>query len=415
MVTAGSPGFRRRTPGTHVLSSYERLHPRGPGLPGPSGRGSGRRGQATSARLAASGDRPGDARRRDRADRPVADRGHAARLRGVRRLVGAAVHHFRDLPPRSLVATSRPRAPQGRPRQHLPAHRRHLYAVLPAASQRHLTGRDADGDLVGGPARDRLPRVLGQRPALAAHAHLHGVRVCCGGRPPPVRRGRAALRRGRRRGRDGADRDRGCALPGRWRGLRLPPAEPVAPVVRLPRGLPHLHRARLHHPLRRRLAGDVLLALTWRVGDAVRRRPGTSATPYDVDLARRRRGTTSTWHVSDAVRRRPGTSATPDQRIGTRTVNVEPSPGAEARWMLPPRRATIRCEIASPTPLPGTPRVCASRDLRSMSKTAAWSDSEIPIPSSAHTISTEPSTSRSATRPSPSGRLNFTALLTTLT
>ncbi len=62
--------------------------------------------------------------------------------------------------------------------------------------------------------------------------------------------------------------------------------------------------------------------------------------------------------------------------------------------MLPPRRVTIRCEMASPTPLPGTPRACASRDRRNMSKTVAWSASVIPTPSSSTTSSTRPSSDR---------------------
>ena len=46
--------------------------------------------------------------------------------------------------------------------------------------------------------------------------------------------------------------------------VRRPAAEPVAPLVRVPRGLPLVHNLGLRHPLRGRLAGDVLAALTSR-------------------------------------------------------------------------------------------------------------------------------------------------------
>ena len=57
-------------------------------------------------------------------------------------------------------------------------------------------------------------------------------------------------------------------------GLQRP--EPVPVVVRLPRGVPRLHDPGVRHPLRRRLAGDVLPALTpsrrgsWVLGPSAR-------------------------------------------------------------------------------------------------------------------------------------------------
>ena len=46
------------------------------------------------------------------------------------------------------------------------------------------------------------------------------------------------------------------------RGLRLQAPQPLPPLLRLPRGVPQLHHPRVHRALRRRLAGDVLAALT---------------------------------------------------------------------------------------------------------------------------------------------------------
>ncbi|CAG6394161.1 hypothetical protein SCOCK_240113 [Actinacidiphila cocklensis] len=96
----------------------------------------------------------------------------------------------------------------------------------------------------------RLPGLLGRRPALAVHPLLHraglGRGLLPAGLPAHRRRGRAGLRR-RRRG----------ALQHRRGRLRLQAAQPVAALVRLPRGLPLAHAGRLHRPLRRHLAGGL--------------------------------------------------------------------------------------------------------------------------------------------------------------
>ena len=123
-------------------------------------------------------------------------------------------------------------------------------------------GRAARRRLDGRRARRAVPGVLDRRapwlympiyiamgwaavfflPAFAAGSHRLGVGI-----------GTAVLVLiiGRRR-----------ALHARRRRLRLQAAQPVAALVRLPRGVPHAHDPGVRHPLRRRLAGDVLPALT---------------------------------------------------------------------------------------------------------------------------------------------------------
>ena len=122
--------------------------------------------------------------------------------------VGAAVHGVRGVPPRPLVAARQRGAPAPRPRQHLPAHRRHLHAVLPAAAAGHRPDRPAQRDLGRGRTGHRLPGAVDRRAPLAVRADLQRVRVCCRLRPAPVRR-RVRAPRGRdRHRRAGADRRR---------------------------------------------------------------------------------------------------------------------------------------------------------------------------------------------------------------
>ena len=108
-----------------------------------------------------------------------------------------------------------------------------------------------------------VPDLLDRRPALALRAALH--RDGLGRGLLPARRSSTAPPRlgvGDRRRDVHDDRGRRRALHLRRRRLRLQAPQPVAALVRLPRGLPHLHDPRVRRALRRRLAGDVLPALS---------------------------------------------------------------------------------------------------------------------------------------------------------
>ena len=90
----------------------------------------------------------------------VAGRAPAGRLGGLRHLRAGAVHRLRHHAPRRLVAADRAAADPDGPRQHLPADRRQLHAVQPAAAR---TARDRVVLLCRGlerrRARHRLPAV----------------------------------------------------------------------------------------------------------------------------------------------------------------------------------------------------------------------------------------------------------------
>ncbi|CAA9236238.1 MAG: FIG01964566: Predicted membrane protein, hemolysin III homolog, partial [uncultured Blastococcus sp.] len=213
-------------------------------------RGLRRGGQAAPARRPPPGglrDLAGD---RDGPRLPRRRRPRPGRCDGLRRERRPAVRHVGRLPPAHLVAP-RPR-PHGAPGplDDLHPHRRHLHAVRAAAAR-------GDGALGG------VRRGLGRRPGRRRPAQH---------RPPagPLAV-RGAVPRARLGGRGGAAADpqrRGTARagppaggrrllhPGR-RGLRAAPAGPLAPVVRLPRGLPRLHAAGVRHPLHRRVVRDV--------------------------------------------------------------------------------------------------------------------------------------------------------------
>ena len=122
-------------------------------------------------------------------------------------------------------------------------------------------------------ARGHRPVHLAARAAVALPAALHRSRLGCAAvRPGPHPRSVTPRRRGRR-GNPGPARGRRRALRHRRRRLLLPATGPVAPLVRLPRGLPRLHRARLRQPLRGDLRGHPVHALSrsgrghcpWRV------------------------------------------------------------------------------------------------------------------------------------------------------
>ncbi|CAG7602275.1 hypothetical protein SBRY_10512 [Actinacidiphila bryophytorum] len=126
--------------------------------------------------------------------------------------------------------------------------------------------------------RNRLPGLLGRRAPLAVHALLHRAGLGRGLLPaglPAHRRCRRAGLRDRRRG----------ALQHGGRGLRLQAAQPVAALVRLPRGLPLVHAGRLHRPLRRHLAGGLHPRLTAGGAPAQARTPSGGAGLSAVGLA----------------------------------------------------------------------------------------------------------------------------------
>ena len=221
------------------------------------------RGQAAPARLAARRHRAARARRRHRPRRPLAHRLDPDRLGRLRVLRAAGLHRLGDLPPRHLVA-----AHVGVPR---------AASTTPTSS-------------CSSPAPTR------RTPCSSSRARR--VRRCCwwSGAPPSpacssgssgsTRRAGSTRRCTSRLGWaavffipqfvDGADRfssrhrdrhpgpgrRRRHPLHPRRRGLRPQAPEPVAALVRLPRGLPLVHGAGLRRPLRRHLAGDVLAALT---------------------------------------------------------------------------------------------------------------------------------------------------------
>ena len=158
----------------------------------------------------------------------------------------AAVHASR----RSTTAAAGRRAVTGRPaalrpRQHLPADRRHLHAVQPPAA---AAARDRvvllsvvwAGALLG--VRFRVFWIDAPRWLLHRRSTSRSGWAAVFVLPAVRRRVRAARRRHRHRG-AGADRGRRRALHARRRRLRLPSARPVAALVRLPRGVPHRSRS----------------------------------------------------------------------------------------------------------------------------------------------------------------------------
>ncbi|CAA9376484.1 MAG: FIG01964566: Predicted membrane protein, hemolysin III homolog, partial [uncultured Nocardioides sp.] len=221
-----------------------------------------RRGQASPARLVAPRQRPRGPRCRDRAGRAVPRCHDPHRVRRVRRHRAGALHRVGDLPPRQLV-TRRPGAAEAlRPLQHLPADRRLLHPLRPAAARRPGAVADACHRLERRPRRGGHEGPLEWGTALAIGPHLHRARLGPGVLLRRLRqRRRGALRRQHRNHRHRARRGRRCVLHHRRRHLWHQAAQPVAAVVRLPRGLPHLHDPRLRQPLRRCLGGDLLPAL----------------------------------------------------------------------------------------------------------------------------------------------------------
>ncbi|CAA9364889.1 MAG: FIG01964566: Predicted membrane protein, hemolysin III homolog, partial [uncultured Nocardioidaceae bacterium] len=221
---------------------------RRPALRGHRGR------QAPAAGLAAPGHLTADRRRRHRSRRAVTDPDGPPGQCGVHRDGRPALHGVRDLPPRPLGPEGLGLPAPLRPREHLPADRRQLHPVHAPHARGTLACGAALDRLGGGTARRRVPRLLDRRPALAVHPGVHGAGM-----------GGAVLQRRVRRGRQWrglrARRDRRGALHPRRDRLRTAAAGPVPLVVRLPRGVPRPHRARLRRALRRRLAGDLLAAL----------------------------------------------------------------------------------------------------------------------------------------------------------
>ena len=101
----------------------------------------------------------------------------------------AAVRHRRAVYHRGTWSPAgRRRAQAARPRQHLPAHRRHLHAVRAAAApRRRRRGRCCCDRLDAAPLGGVLFRVLlGRRAALALHADLHRARLGGGVLPRPT-------------------------------------------------------------------------------------------------------------------------------------------------------------------------------------------------------------------------------------
>ena len=84
--------------------------------------------------------------------------------------------------------------------------------------------------------------------------------------------------------------------------------------------------------------------------------------------------------------------------------------------MLPPSRATIRCEMARPTPLPGYAarvRVAGPAEHVEDRRLVRHGDPHPVV--GAHHLDHARGPRGADTRTSPSGRLNFTALSMTLT
>src|SRR4029079_16122019 len=155
----------------------------------------------------------------------------------------------------------------------------HIHAVLPAPPPRDRSGGAADGDLVGSPARRRVPGAVDRRSSLAVRADLHRPRLRRPSRAPEVRGRVRAARRRHRHGGARPDRRRRPALHRRRHRLRVPAARPVAPVLRVPRGVPLLHGAGVPGPLRRHLPGDVLPPLIGRESPHSGGDRGTSPPP----------------------------------------------------------------------------------------------------------------------------------------
>src|SRR5262249_11514461 len=66
--------------------------------------------------------------------------------------------------------------------------------------------------------------------------------------------------------------------------------------------------------------------------------------------------------------------------IGTTMVKVDPAPGADSTVIVPPCSATMRREIASPSPVPPFWRVFELSTCWNSSKMRAWSASAMPGP-----------------------------------
>ena len=196
------------------------------------------------------------------------------------RLRGGAGHHVRRqraLPPDHLAAGASALDAPARPRRHLPAHRRDVYAVRPPRAlgrvaldrSPHRLGRRTRGDspqarvdrraeMACGCNRDRARLDRGRRPAAALGAHR------------PRRR---SPTRGRRR-----------PLHGRSDRLRQRPARPGPRRLRLPRALSRARdrggrvpvRGRRSDPLRPRSCGAAAAGPTWSAGRDPSRRAASA-------------------------------------------------------------------------------------------------------------------------------------------
>ncbi|CAA9240165.1 MAG: FIG01964566: Predicted membrane protein, hemolysin III homolog, partial [uncultured Corynebacteriales bacterium] len=178
--------------------------------------------------------------------------GGRLRHRRVRADRVPAVRHLGDVPPGEVVQRGPARAagPAG-PLDDLRVHRRHLHPAGAAGDARADRPAGADRGLVRRARRRAAEDLVDQCPALAVGAALPG--------PGLGRRvhhaGPAGARRG---GRVRADPHRRPALHRRRDRLRPQAAGPVADRVRLPRGLPPVHRDRGGLPHGRGLAGRLL-------------------------------------------------------------------------------------------------------------------------------------------------------------
>ena len=313
------------------------------------------RGQAQAARLAARRHRPAGPRRRHRADRAVPDADDPGRLGGLRR------------PPRCCCSPS-PRsttAAPGRPR---------TWAFLRRFDHANIFL------LIAG---SYTPFTLILLEGTAAHraagrscgaARVLGVvfRVFWTDAPrwlyTPIyiALGWAAiffvprLRRG-------AGRRRACiavlivvggglyTLGGVVYGFKRP--EPVPALVRLPRGLPHASRSGVRQPLRRRLAGDVLPALS-AAPARLQRRVSSRRTVGDRPLADQ---------VAADVRRRRGRR--PASRPASSGIVVAPGPSATTTT-APGSRARAARSRASRSG-PGGPTTATSSGPSSIASAAA--------------------------------------------
>ena len=213
------------------------------------------------------GHRAADPGRRDRADRPLPRHHHPDRLGGLHRLRAGAVHGLGDLPHRHLVAADLGVPAPLRPRQHLPADRRLLHAVQPAAARGHrAAGRCWSRS---GPGRSS---------------------ACCSGSSGPTRRAGSTPRSTSRwAGPRSSSSPASSTAPPRSgsasaiavfvligvggalytagrRRLRLQAPQPVAALVRLPRGLPLVHVLAFASHYVGDLDGDVRPALRLRLG-----------------------------------------------------------------------------------------------------------------------------------------------------